>query len=308
MSELLFSIVVPTFNRPVELARCIDAVVSCAFDRERFEVIVVNDGGANLETVLRAATQSGINIRLMSQPNSGPAAARNHGARAARGAFLAFIDDDCIPAKDWLTRLAESVSEYPEALHGGRTINLLHDNPCSEASQSLVDYVYRYYNDRSVSRTCFFASNNIAVAARMFAQTGGFDESFRTAEDRDFCRSWRARGWEFHYAPEVIMYHAHHLTLRTLQKQHFTYGRGALPYWRKASARGSTRIRVEPLGFYTGMLFHPFSQNIEKPVLIASLILISQVANAAGFGYEAFRTRGHARAILNSAQKAPARI
>ncbi|HZK78731.1 MAG TPA: glycosyltransferase family A protein [Gemmatimonadaceae bacterium] len=307
MSKLLFSIVVPTFNRPAELATCLDAIANCGFDRGRFEVVVVNDGGDDPEPVLESARSAGINLRRLSKPNRGPAAARNYGASAARGDFLAFIDDDCIPAKDWLTRLEESVAAYPLALHGGRTVNLLRGNRCSQASQSLVDYVYRYYNDRTVSRTFFFASNNIAVATSLFAQIGGFDESFRTAEDRDFCRSWHAKGWGFHYSPSVTIHHAHHLTLRTLQKQHFSYGRGALPYWRKSSA-GSGRIRVEPLSFYAGMMAHPFSQHIQRPALVASLILISQVANAAGFAYEAFRTRGHAGAILESRRKAPARI
>ncbi len=290
MTEILFSVVVPTFNRVRELARCVDAIAQSSFDHDRFEVIVVNDGGDDPRTALEAA-ESRLGLRIVSQPNRGPGAARNHGARLARGKFLVFTDDDCIPEKDWLSRLEDSVARYPLALHGGRTVNLLRGNPFSETSQSLVDYVHSYYNDSSANRTGFFASNNIALSASMFATVGGFDESLCAAEDRDFCRTWHNSGGTFRYVPEAIVYHAHHLTLRSLQKQHFTYGRGALPYWKKASPGGSARLRVEPLSFYAGMLAHPFSKHLPNPALIAALIVISQFANAAGFAYEAFRTR-----------------
>ena len=290
MSVPSFSVVVPTFNRSRELTQCVDAIAQCSFDRERFEVIVVNDGGGDPAPAVRNA-RSLMDIRILSQANHGPGAARNLGASAARGEFLIFTDDDCIPAKTWLSRLEESVLANPESLSGGRTVNLLQHNGCSVASQSLVDYVHRYYNDGAANRTRFFASNNIALPAAMFGRIGGFDESLCAAEDRDFCRTWHRRGWEFHYAPDAVTYHAHHLTLRSFQKQHFTYGRGAFPYWRKASSNGSAGLRVEPLSFYTGMLAHPFTQKIQKPAIVASLILLSQVANAAGFAYEALRPR-----------------
>lgn len=305
MSDLIFSVVVPTFNRPDELARCICALAQSTLDLERFEVIVVNDGGRNPDPALKGLERR-VNLRLLTQPNRGPGAARNYGAGSARGQFIAFTDDDCIPSNDWLAVLEHSLNASPESLHGGRTVNSLYENPFSEASQSLVDYVHRYYNDTSAKRTRFFASNNIAVSARTFEASGGFDESLCAAEDRDFCRTWHNLGWDFKYVPDAVVNHAHQLTLRSLQRQHFTYGRGALPYWRKASARDGARIKVEPLSFYTGMLTHPFSQRLSNPVLISGLIAVSQFANAMGFAYEALRTRGRAGAIVSTPAKAPA--
>ena len=294
MSDLLFSVVVPTFNRPAELARCIRALSQSTLDRKRFEVIVVNDGGENPETALEGFGES-LNLRVLSQPNRGPGAARNYGAGSAHGRLIAFTDDDCLPADDWLELLERSFKKHPEALHGGRTVNVLSGNPFSETSQSLVDYVHRYYNDQSARRTRFFASNNIAVSAGKFEKSGGFDESLCAAEDRDFCRTWHNLGWDFQYVPEAIVNHAHHLTLRGLQKQHFTYGRGALPYWRKAARKSGSSLEVEPLSFYTGMLAYPFTRRIPNPALISALIVVSQIANAVGFAYEAMRPHRSAR-------------
>lgn len=296
MSELLFSVVIPTFNRPENLARCLAALALSTLDNDRFEVIVVNDGGADPTSALTSEGQA-LHLRILTQPNRGPGAARNLGARSARGKFIAFTDDDCIPAANWLEIFERALNKHPESLHGGRTINGLRGNPFSETSQSLVDYVHRYYNDASEKRTRFFASNNIAVSARSFEYSGGFDESLCAAEDRDFCRTWHQLGWGFQYVPDAVIQHAHRLTLRGLQKQHFTYGRGALPYWRKASEANGSRIKVEPFAFYAGMLAHPFSQRAPNAVLITALIVVSQLANAAGFAYEAWRTRRAPRVI-----------
>jgi GT2 family glycosyltransferase len=302
VSDPRFSVVIPTFNRHVELTECLRAIAKSSLDPREFEVIVVNDGGESPEQVLKEAGLP-LNLLLLSQPNSGPAAARNFGARSARGQFIVFTDDDCIPAADWLEKLERSLSQHPESLHGGRTVNSLRGNPFSETSQSLVDYVHGYYNDTSAERTRFFASNNIAVSARRFEECGGFDESLRAAEDRDFCRTWHNLRWDFRYLPEAIVNHAHHLTFRTLQKQHFNYGRGALPYWSKAARKGNSRLKVEPLSFYKGMLTHPFSQRQSKPGLVSALIIVSQIANALGFAYEAMRTRGSVDRIIDPSAK-----
>jgi GT2 family glycosyltransferase len=282
-----FSVVIATYNRPAELARCVKALGGVKFPRAGFEVIIVNDGGSIASSDSLRALAPGVNLRVASQRNAGPGAARNTGARAANGEVLAFIDDDCIPPSDWLENLAAAVERSPDAMIGGRTINALESNSYSRASQSLVDYVYHFYNAGDSARASFFASNNMAIPARAFAGINGFDENFRTAEDRELCARWKANGGQFVYASNVIMHHAHDLSLLSLYRQHFGYGRGALPYWKKTGRGGLKGIRVEPLSFYAGMLRYPFAHGEPRPFVVASLILFSQVSNALGFAREA---------------------
>jgi GT2 family glycosyltransferase len=284
-----FSVVIATMGRPFELSRCLTAIAALRFPRDRFETIVVNDGGEIATEPELEALAGGAALRLVSQPNRGPGAARNAGTAVARGEFIAFIDDDCVPPPDWLDRLAEAIARAPEAMVGGRTINLLTGNLCSQASQSLVEYVYRYYNESGSGRSTFFASNNMALATTLLRGIGGFDERFRTAEDRELCNRWKRLGGAFSFAPDVVIYHGHRLNLWSLQKQHFGYGRGALPYWEKSAARGVRGIRVEPLSFYAGMLRFPFARHERRPAIVSSLILLSQMANAFGFAWEAIR-------------------
>src|SRR3990172_7747823 len=89
---------------------------------------------------------SRIDATCVRQRNAGPASARNTGAAQARGEFLAFTDDDCRPAPDWLRGLALRLTQSPDCVIGGRTTNALPDNPYSSASQLLIDYLYSYYN------------------------------------------------------------------------------------------------------------------------------------------------------------------
>lgn len=284
-----FSVVIATYQRPDELSRCVRAIGELVWPRERFEVIVVNDGGIVHEAAQLTSLAGDVDFRIMTTVNTGPGAARNAGAAVARGQFLTFVDDDCVPSPDWLQRLSSAVDRSPDAMVGGRTINILKRNLFSQASQTLVDYVYAYYNERGAKRNEFFASNNMTLAADAFHAIGGFDESFRTAEDRELCKRWGASGGRFEYVPDIVIGHAHRLGPMSFLRQHFGYGRGALPYWRKNGANGVRGIRVEPFSFYLGMLTFPFKQRERYAPILSVLILVSQISNACGFAYEGLR-------------------
>jgi|SRR5687768_7286597 len=284
-----FSVIIATFQRPDQLSRCVRSIGELVYPRDRFEVIVINDGGVLHEAAQLKGLAGDVDFRIITTVNSGPGAARNAGAAVARGQFLTFLDDDCVPSPDWLQRLSAAVDQSPDAMVGGHTVNILKRNLFSQASQTLVGYVYAYYNERGAKRNEFFASNNMTLAAEAFQATGGFDESFRTAEDRELCKRWGAGGGRFAYVPDIVIGHAHRLGPLSFLRQHFGYGRGALPYWRKNGAHGVRGIRVEPFSFYVGMLTFPFRQRERYAPILSGLILVSQVSNACGFGFEGLR-------------------
>lgn len=276
------SVIVPTFNRPEARAACVQALVRQDYPRDRFEVIIVDDGSLVPVTAPVRELQHDVPIRVLRQSNTGPAAARNLGAQHARGDLLAFTDDDCIPAPQWLRELAQVLDGVPGNLVGGRTVNALADNLYSAASQIIVDEAYAYFLSRN-SDLRFFAANNMAMSARLFHENGGFDPSFRTAEDRDFCDRWLRRGYLMDYAPAAIVHHHHRLTLTTFWRQHFNYGRGAYRFHQAKAQRGRSRLRPD-LCFYAAVcrrgLFTPLSW---KSFGMAGLLGVWQVANLAGF-------------------------
>lgn len=283
-----FSIIVPTYNRPAQLGACLESLVSLDYPRDCFEVIVVDDGGAMpLDTVITPFHRQ-LAVRLLWQPNAGPAAARNIGASEAKGEVFVFMDDDCIASPDWLKVLGTYLEKAVHCAVGGQTLNALPHNTCSTASQVLIAYLYSYYNSIP-QHARFFAANNVALPAEQFRAVGGFDTSYPLAagEDRDFCDRWLQLGYGMIYAPEAVVYHSHDLTLGTFIRQHFHYGRGAFCYRNLQARRAQGRIRVEPLLFYAKMLQYPFVQvrGMSAP-LIAALFVIAQVANAGGFFWE----------------------
>jgi GT2 family glycosyltransferase len=285
--KLFFSIVIPTYNRPERLENCLAAIAQLDYPRDRFEVIVVDDGSKTHLDSIVVTLQDRIQIKLLRQENAGPAAARNRGATEAQGEFLAFTDDDCQPLPDWLDRFAASLANAPDAMIGGKTINALVDNPYSTASQKLIDYLYEYYNPAK-GKAAFFASNNIAMSKSGFHNLGGFDVSFplAAAEDRDFCDRWQ-QNYPMVYAPEAQVNHYHQLSLASFWKQHFGYGRGAFCFHQLRSQRTAKQLEIEPLSFYFDLLSYPFAGSLKQSqLLISSLFFLSQIANVTGFFWE----------------------
>lgn len=284
------SVVVPTYRRPQHLAGCLEALARQDYPADRFEVVAVDDGSPEPLTDVVARWGDRMNLVLLVQENAGPAAARNAGAARARGDLLAFTDDDCAPRPGWLRGLAECAASAEGRGIGGHTENALVANRYAEASQMLVDYLYAWYNARPEGPR-FFTSNNLAVPASLFREVGGFpvDFPFAAGEDREFCDRWLHRGYALTYVPEAVVEHSHELDLRGFLRQHFSYGRGACLFQRARAARGE-RTRVEPLSFYWGILAWPLRRPQSRGRWSAmGLLVLTQVANAAGFFWQRWR-------------------
>ncbi|WFU37357.1 glycosyltransferase [Bradyrhizobium sp. CB82] len=110
LSDILVSIIIPTYNRYHLLAGAISSALKQT--HRRIEIIVVDDGSTDdacsLETIV---ARHASHIRLLRQANSGPAAARNRGWMAARGKYVAFLDSDDL----FLPHKIESQLRFMEA-------------------------------------------------------------------------------------------------------------------------------------------------------------------------------------------------
>ena len=293
MKRPFVSIIIPTYNRPHQLVVCLQSLAQLNYPRDRYEVIVVDDGSAvNLPPVI-ARFYDRFEITVLTQSHAGPATARNTGAARARGSILAFTGDDCTPAPDWLKAVEARCAEAPDCALGGKVLNPLLDNSYSIATQLLVEYLYSYYNAHP-DEARFFTPNNLALPAERFQKMGGFDPAFvmGTGEDRDFCDRWLRHGYRMVYAPEVVVYHTHELTLRSFWWQHFRYGCGSLRYRVKRAQRQMGHIELEPLRFYVDLLRYPFSRlRLRNRFWLVGLLGVSQVANATGFLWERVKWR-----------------
>ena len=102
-----YSVIVPAYQAAGTIGLCLEGLEAQTVPREAYEIIVVDDGSADdtAEIARRAGAQ------VIVQSNAGPAAARNRGAAAARGALLLFTDADCAPVPGWIAALAAPFSD-----------------------------------------------------------------------------------------------------------------------------------------------------------------------------------------------------
>lgn len=287
-----FTVVVPTYGRPVRLARCLAALATQDYPRDRYAVAVVDDGSPKSLGETVRSFESTMDVTLVRQPNAGPAAARNAGvARAdsmADSMYVAFTDDDCEPRPGWLRAFAAAFERAPTAFLGGHTVNALPHNPYAHTTQLLVDYLYAYAKREPAGR--FFASNNIALPLEGFRALGGFHAGFPLAagEDRDLCARWIQSGGHLRSVPGAVVDHAHDLTFKTFWQQHTNYGRGAYRLHRLRAGQGGPEA-PPAADFFLGLLRYPFEkESAPRAALYTGLILLSQAATASGYAYEAY--------------------
>lgn len=243
MTEPLnFSIVVPTRDRAGPLAACLRALARLDYPGGDFEVIVVNDGSREPDVEAASEKDFPSRPRWIHLPNNeGPAAARNCGASHARGRYLAFLDDDCLPAPAWLTQLQATLESAPGSAVGGRVVDGRPEDPCSAANQTILDFVYEYYNtDWRHAR--FLVSANLAVPADLYRRAGGFNQDYRTSEDREFCARWLTSGLGLVYAPEAVVVHYGAVGLGRFWRRHYDFGKGACQFRGRHSKTSAGRI------------------------------------------------------------------
>ena len=281
--EIWLSIIIPTFQRPEELARCLAALSEQHFEHG-WEVIVIDDGGGDLQDTL-LPFQDHLSLRYIYQPNSGPARARNRGAEVAEGERLAFLDDDCSPDSSWAEKLTAATDRHPSAAVGGHTVNSLGDNKYAQASQDLIDFLYEYHESKENHPGTFFTTNNLSLRKDDFLAVGGFDEGFERAagEDREFGYRWLQAGKEMVYCPEVLVHHFHNLTLGSFARQHFNYGSAAHRYWEKR-CRNPISFADRSL-FYLELLSYPLKRYgfSLRGIQTECLFLVAQFVNALGY-------------------------
>jgi GT2 family glycosyltransferase len=283
------SVIIPSYNRPQQLAVCLEAVVAQQDDRP-FEIVVVDDGSRM--PLAEVCARFGDRVRCVRQDNAGPAAARNRAVREARGTFLAFTDDDCRPRPGWLAALRKAHAGEPRRIVGGVILNGRPYDPFATASQDLADYLYDYFG-AAEGTAPFFTTNNMGCTRAAFLDLGGFDESFgrNGAEDRDFGMRWREAGRELILCPDAVVEHHHEMTLREFFRQHANYGRGAFHLHGVMRARGSTLPKVEPLRFYLELVAWPVRRNGVRRLPSTVLMGLTQVAMVAGYYQARVRAR-----------------
>jgi glycosyltransferase involved in cell wall biosynthesis len=208
------TVVVATYNRRAGLERLLRSLAEQTYPADRFEVVVVDDGSTDGTPGLLGSIAVPYALRSFSQPNSGPAAARNLGVEQARGSLIVFLDDDVVPVPGLLVA--------HEAAHGYTTSHVVTGPmlpPPPDWSQPAWDrwdaeqlrkqYEAMLSGQFECSQRQFFTAN-ASVHRHLFQAAGGFDTRFKRAEDMELAWQMSRHGARFVFEPsaEVVHYAA----------------------------------------------------------------------------------------------------
>lgn len=289
--------IIPAYNAGQTIGACLSALLQQSYPAHAFEVIVVNDGSqdgtaqAVREFQARPQDATALNsapaIRLFSQANRGPAAARNLGAEQARGQYLLFTDADCTPDPDWVAQMvrplaageAEGGMGKYQTSQTGLVARLVH-----------LEFEQRY--DRLGRFPLIDVAFTYAAAFRrdLFRQLGGFDATlFAVAnnEDTEFSYRFAQAGHRLVFNPQAVVYHHQQDTLRGYLAEKFWRA-----YWRMVVYRRYPRkmlrdsytshsLKVQIALFYLGLppllglLVFPSNLLAVAVLAIAALFLLT---------------------------------
>lgn len=204
----LVTVVIPTYNRAHVICRTIDNVFEQTYPN--IEVIVVDDGSTD-DTQARLRQYAG-RIRVISQPNAGPAAARNRGIEAARREFIALQDSDDLWMPTKLERQVALLQRSDKSVVCCLCDAILRytDRPESTAFQhawlfpSCEEGIWTNVAEVLATRFVFFCQTAV-IRRQVLERIGGFDETLKYHEDYELPLRLALQGpWAFIREPLTI--------------------------------------------------------------------------------------------------------
>lgn len=201
------TVVVPSHDRPLRLLWLLNALEEQTLAPEAWEVVVVHDSSGPeteallLDHPLRAAGR--LRHHSCVPGSASPSAKRNTGWRDARAPLIAFTDDDCRPAPEWLASVLAAHAGAPDAVLQGTT----RPDPFEEHLLDTVTHARSQHIDppHFYAQTC-----NIAYPVSLLERVGGFDElgPVPAGEDTDLFLRCEDAGARMVAAPDAVVYHA----------------------------------------------------------------------------------------------------
>ncbi len=212
--EILFSVVLPTYNRQETLAKCLSALAQQTFPAAGFEVIVVDDGSKDSTAQFCRSYRAPFAFHYIRQANAGAGAARRVGVKQARAQYLLLINDDTIAAPDLLVQHCRAHQEHPndrQLVLGDFTF------PAAAMDRALTRFLCEgpflfpqttmkpgIHWDYTKAVTC-----NLSVRRDAILAAGSFDPEFRVAEDSELGLRLSRAGYFVRYEPSAKSIHDH---------------------------------------------------------------------------------------------------
>lgn len=217
------SIVIPVKDRPEDISECLQSLAGLNYPKDKLETIVVDDGSRkSISDII-----SPFNVKLMRLEESrGASICRNVGAEKARGDFLAFLDADCTPDKNWLNDIIPFMQIEGIGAVGGVVDNYYRKTHLDryEEKFSSLNLGRRIIFEGNNQSNFYVPSCNLVVNGNAFKAVGGFKSDMHVGEDVDFCWRMRKNGYALLYVPVGKVAHKHRNKLIKMLQRRRDYG------------------------------------------------------------------------------------
>jgi glycosyltransferase involved in cell wall biosynthesis len=227
------SLIICTRDRCQKLTRCLESVRHITFERP-WELIIVDNGSTDDTAAIIQEFIRSTSIRAVHlfEPKPGKSTGLNTALRVAQGELVAFTDDDCYPAPDFLIHVWAAFADPSIGYITGRI--QLHD-PADHRMTINESMTPRTIPGRSFVYTGAVHGANMTFRRKVLLDIGGFDPLFgpgallEAAEDLEVASRASAMGWKGQYRPEVIISHHHERNASDAPRLWKSYdiGRGA---------------------------------------------------------------------------------
>jgi GT2 family glycosyltransferase len=214
LDNLEIALVIVTRNRATQLSRTLESLKTLQ-SPVSWELIVVDNGSTDSTGNVVGAFANGFAhpIQMIYEPAPGQGNARNAGWQAAEAQIVAFLDDDCYPAEDYLDAVLECFAENPNLGFLSGRILLYDQTDLRMTIQESLTHVS--LAPKSFIHPGFIQGANSAFRRASLQQVGGFDPRFGVAkgqfagEELDVAARICAAGWHGAYDPRPLVYHHH---------------------------------------------------------------------------------------------------
>ncbi|MDE6769172.1 MAG: glycosyltransferase [Muribaculaceae bacterium] len=222
-ASTLFSIIVPVYNRPDEIA---DLLGSLAVQTDRgFEIVIVEDGSTVDCRTQCEEFRDQVRVKYFYKDNEGRSIARNYGIVRADGDFFIFVDSDCVLPPDYIEKLRKALTDNPADCFGGP--DAAHESFTD--TQKAINYAMTSFlttggiRGGKVSMEKFTPRTfNMGYSREVYERVGGFREMF--SEDIDMSTRIRLAGFKIVLFPDVAVYHKRRVDFRKFWKQVHIFG------------------------------------------------------------------------------------
>ena len=218
MAKPKVSVIIPVYNRPIQVVDCIKSIQNQDYDDK--ESVVVDDGSTdNTWDVLKKIP----GLRLIRpKKRMGPGAARNTGVKASKGKILVFLDSDCLAAKNnWLMNHVKAHELVDDRIVSG-IVKGIH-NTYGGAVFSYVNWSMFMGKKGVIART-YVPLANLSVSRSTFNRIGLFDTTMPIYEDVDWSYRVNAKNIDFKLIDNAIVYHKDREGLKNVFKHQKQFG------------------------------------------------------------------------------------